>query len=78
MMSEVYYEVHMSRVLHTAKIIIVDSVMFVNKYRSAESEGLRFVSSWVSYELRCIFLFLFTNMTLSTLLILAVCRTRVI
>ena len=25
------------------------------KHRSAESEGLRFVSSWVSYELRYIF-----------------------
>ena len=31
MVSEVYYEVHMSRVLHTARIINVDSVMFVNR-----------------------------------------------
>ena len=28
--SEVYYEVHMTRVLHTAKISNVDSIMFVN------------------------------------------------
>ena len=33
MVSEVYYEVHMSRVLHTARIINVDSVMFVNRIR---------------------------------------------
>ena len=29
--SEVYYEVHMTRVLHTARISNVDSVMFVNR-----------------------------------------------
>ena len=28
--SEVYYEVHMTRVLHTARISNVDSVMFVD------------------------------------------------
>ena len=33
MVSEVYYEVRMSRVLHTARIINVDSVMFVNRIR---------------------------------------------
>ena len=33
MMSVVDYEVHMSRVLHTARIINVDSVMFVNRIR---------------------------------------------
>ena len=33
LVSEVYYEVHMSRVLHTARIINVDSVMFVNRIR---------------------------------------------
>ena len=32
-MSEVYYEVHMTRVLHTAGISNVDSVMFVNRMR---------------------------------------------
>ena len=31
--SEVYYEVHMTRVLHTARINNVDSVMFVNRIR---------------------------------------------
>ena len=31
--SEGYYEVHMTRVLHTAKISNVDSVMFVNRIR---------------------------------------------
>ena len=31
--SEVYYEVHMTRVLHTARISNVDSVMFVNRIR---------------------------------------------
>ena len=29
--SEVYYEVHMTRVLHAARISNVDSVMFVNR-----------------------------------------------
>ena len=59
-MGEVHYEVHMTRVLHTARISNVDNVMFVNKiremvnfelhkgieHRSAESEGLRFDFSW--------------------------------
>ena len=31
--SEGYYEVHMTRVLHTARISNVDSVMFVNRIR---------------------------------------------
>ena len=31
MASEVYYEVHMTRVLHTARISNVDSVMFVDR-----------------------------------------------
>ena len=48
--SEVYYEVHMTHVLHTTRISNVDRVMFVNRNkrenRSAESEGLRFDSSW--------------------------------
>ena len=35
--SEVYYEVHMTRVLHTARISNVDSVMFVNKIREMVS-----------------------------------------
>ena len=30
-MSEVYYEVHMTRVLHTARISNVDSAMFVDR-----------------------------------------------
>ena len=29
--NEVYYEVHMTRVLHTARISNVDSVMFVDR-----------------------------------------------
>ena len=29
--SEVYYEVHMTRVMHTARISNVDSVMFVDR-----------------------------------------------
>ena len=36
-MSEVYYEVHMTRVLHTARISNVDSVMFVNRIREMVS-----------------------------------------
>ena len=48
--SEVYYEVHITHVLHTSRICNVDRVMFVNRNkrenRSAESEGLRFDSSW--------------------------------
>ena len=42
------YEVHMMiRVLHTARISNVDSVMFVDRNkRDGKSEGLRFDSSW--------------------------------
>ena len=36
-MSEVYYEVHMTRVLHTAGIGNVDSVIFVNTIREMVS-----------------------------------------
>ena len=32
-MREVYYEVHIRRVLHTARICNVDSVMFVDRNR---------------------------------------------
>ena len=35
--SEVYYEVHMTRVLHTARISNVDSVMFANRIREMVS-----------------------------------------
>ena len=31
--SEIYYEVHMTRVLHTARISNVDSVMFIDRLR---------------------------------------------
>ena len=34
---EVYYEVHMTRDLHTARISDIDSVMFVNKIRNMAS-----------------------------------------
>ena len=37
MVSEVYYEVHMTRVLHTARIGNVDSVIFVNTIREMVS-----------------------------------------
>ena len=37
MVSEVYYEVHLTRVLHTARISNVDSVMFVNRIREMAS-----------------------------------------
>ena len=37
MVSEVYYEVHMTRVLHTARIGNVDSVIFVNTIREIVS-----------------------------------------
>ena len=36
-LSEVNYEVHMTRVLHTARISKVDSVMFVNRIREIVS-----------------------------------------
>ena len=36
-MSEVYYEVHMTRVLHTARISNFDSVIFVNTIREMVS-----------------------------------------
>ena len=49
-MSEVYYEVHMTCVLHNSRISKVDSVMFVNRMREMVSfelgkeidEGLTF------------------------------------
>ena len=37
MVSEVYYEVHLRRVLHTARIRNVDSVMFANRIREMAS-----------------------------------------
>ena len=37
MVSEVYYEVHMTRVLHTARIGNFDSVIFVNTIREIVS-----------------------------------------
>ena len=51
-MSEVYYEVHMTCVLHNSRISNVDSVMFVNRMREMISfelgkeidEGLTFGS----------------------------------
>ena len=36
-LSEVNYEVHMTRILHTARISKVDSVMFVNRIREMVS-----------------------------------------
>ena len=35
-MSEVYYEVHITRVLHTARISNVDSVMFCEQNKNYE------------------------------------------
>ena len=70
--SEVYYEVHMTRVLHTARISNVDSVMFVDRNkRDGKAEGLRFDSSWDSDFFLCttlvtrrknIFLYFFTEL----------------
>ena len=60
--SEVYYEVHMTGVLHTVR---------------DQQCRQRHVCKQKKRKLT-IFLILFTNMTLSTLLILAVCRTRFI
>ena len=37
MVSEVYYEVHLRRVLHIARIRNVDSVMFANRIREMAS-----------------------------------------
>ena len=54
--SEVYYEVHMTRVLHTAKISDVDSVMYVNRNSRdgkfwarwrTKKDVFRLVTSWV-------------------------------
>ena len=39
-MSEVYYKVHIRRILHTARISSVDSVMFGNRIREMESFDL--------------------------------------
>ena len=38
--SEVYYEIHMTRVLHTARISHDDSVMILNKIREILSFSL--------------------------------------
>ena len=38
--SEIYYEVHMTRVLHTARISNVDSVMFIDRLREMVSFAL--------------------------------------
>ena len=35
--SEIYYEVHMTRALHTARISNVDSVMFIDRLREMVS-----------------------------------------
>ena len=37
MMSEVYYEVHITRIVHTSRISNVDSVMFLNRIREMVS-----------------------------------------
>ena len=44
--SEVYYEVHMTRVLHTAKISSVDSIMFVNGIRTKKSTEEKNENTW--------------------------------
>ena len=59
---EVYYEVHMTRVLHTARISSVDSVMFVDRYgrdgKLNRCKHMRSLSSdrYQSYHLNVIFL----------------------
>ena len=50
MVSEVYYEVHMTRVLHTTRISNVDSVMFVDSL------------SRVRDKMKNIFLYFFTEL----------------
>ena len=71
--SEVYYEVHMmTRVLHTARISNVDSVMFVDRNkRDGKAEGLRFDSSlrlrffslyYAHDKTKNIFLYFFTEL----------------
>ena len=45
--SEVYYEVHMTRVLHTAMISNVDSVMFVDRNKR-ESQFILTRSNFLS------------------------------
>ena len=60
--SQAYYEVHMTRVLHTAKISNVDSVMFVNRIRRIvsfelgkviEKDVVRFVTSAICPLMGC-------------------------
>ena len=60
--SQVYYEVHMTRVIHTAKISNVDSVMFVNRIREMvsfelgkviEKDVVRFVMSAICPLMGC-------------------------
>ena len=49
--SEVYYEVHMTCVLHTARISNVDSVMFVPHSRQDKNNFLYFFAELKTYHL---------------------------
>ena len=60
--SEVYYEVHMTRVLHTARISNVDSVMFVNRIREMVSFELGIDVVITDFWRRCLTLIIAGNL----------------
>ena len=74
--SEAYYKVHMTRVLHTARISNVDSIMFVDRNKTRSWQDKK-TSIFVSLPSSKFTISLISIITLSTSLILAVCRTRV-
>ena len=62
-LSEVYYEVHMTRVLHTAGINNVDSVMFVNRMREMISFELgKEIDEGLTLEMAAFKLFLVADL----------------
>ena len=57
-MSEVYYEVHMTRVLHNSRISNVDSVMFINRMREMISFELgKEINEGLTFEMAAFKLF---------------------
>ena len=68
--------------LHSQTFLTKESLWFSGRAQSMESEGLRLDSLWEYFlylaQKLTIFFMLFTNMMLSTSLILAVCRTHAI
>ena len=62
-MSEVYYEVHITRVLHNSRISNVDSVMFINRMREMISFELgKEIDEGLTLEMAAFKLFLVADL----------------